>query len=59
MTPSQLNAWMKAMDFNKVRASKELGIARFTLDGYLNGKQPIPRYIELACEALSLRWKQP
>jgi len=58
MTPSQLEAWMKAMDFNKVKASKELGIARRTLDTYLNGTYPIPRAIELACEALSLRWKR-
>jgi len=49
---------MDSLGFNKVKASKELGIARFTLDGYLNGKQPVPRYIELACEALSLRWKR-
>lgn len=49
---------MKAMDFNKVKASKELGIARRTLDTYLNGTYPIPRAIELACEALSLRWKR-
>jgi len=58
MNPSQLKHWMDSLGFNKVKASKELGIARFTLDGYLNGKQPVPRYIELACEALSLRWKR-
>lgn len=57
MTPTQLQSWMKSLDLNKVRASKELGIARRTLDTYLNGKYPIPLTVSLACEALSLRWK--
>lgn len=57
MTPDQLRTWMESLGLNKVRASSELGITRMTLDKYLReGK--IPRYIELACEALSLRWQK-
>lgn len=58
MTPTQLEAWMKSLGLNKIKAAKEIGISRRTLDTYLDGTYPIPRTVELACEALSLRWKQ-
>ena len=58
MTPTQLEQWIKSLGLNKVKASKELGIARRTLDTYLNGTYTIPLTVELACEALSLRWQK-
>lgn len=58
MTPTQLKHWMDSLGFHKSGAASALGISRTTLDGYLAKKHPIPIYIELACEALSLRWQK-
>jgi hypothetical protein len=58
MTPTQLETWMASLDLNKLNAAKELDIGRARLDRFLAGTSPIPRHIELACEALSLRWKR-
>jgi len=55
MTPATLTAWMNRLGFNKAQACASLGIARTTLDRYLDGSSPIPRLVELACEALEKR----
>jgi hypothetical protein len=44
---------MARLHFNKTKASAELGIARTTLDRYLDGSVTIPRYIALACAAIA------
>ena len=54
MTPASLTDWMARLGYNKSGAAEALGIARNTLDGYLQGKQPIPKTVALACAALSL-----
>lgn len=53
MKPASLAAWMRRLDLNKVQASEKLGVARTTLDRYLSGETEIPRYVALACAALS------
>jgi transcriptional regulator with XRE-family HTH domain len=57
MTPETLSAWMQRLHFTKKEAALALGISRPTLDRYLNGDKPIPKYIELACIALANDWR--
>ncbi len=53
MAPASLAAWMARLHINKVEASAALGIARSTLDRYLDGSVRIPLYIALACAAIA------
>jgi transcriptional regulator with XRE-family HTH domain len=53
MTADQLYAWRLASHFSKRRAAILLGVARNTYAAYESGKHPIPRYIMLACGAIS------
>jgi transcriptional regulator with XRE-family HTH domain len=55
VTPANLLAWMERLGLSKSRAASELGMARSTLDRYLNGSVTIPRYIELACDAVEAK----
>lgn len=52
MTPASLTAWMGRLSLNKVEAALSLGIARSTLDRYLDGSVKIPPSIALACAAV-------
>ena len=53
MTPQSLTAWMTRLRLNKSEAASSLGIARTTLDRYLDGSVRIPLYIGLACAAVA------
>lgn len=53
MTPASLLAWMERLHFNKVEAANRLGIARTTLDRYLDGRNEIPHVVALACAAIA------
>lgn len=53
MTPASLTAWMTRLHFTKSQACRELGMARSTLDRYLDGSTDIPHYIALACAAIA------
>jgi hypothetical protein len=44
---------MDGLLWDKQTAAARLGIARTTLNRYLDGEQPIPRVVELACYALA------
>jgi hypothetical protein len=43
---------MDGLLWDKQTAAARLGIARTTLNRYLDGEQPIPKLVELACYAL-------
>lgn len=53
MTPASLTAWMAKQNLNKVETAATLGIARSTLDRYLDGRTEIPRLVALACAAVA------
>ncbi len=53
MTPEELYAWRMANNLSKREAASALGVARNTFRAYEMGKHLIPRYIALACQAIS------
>lgn len=53
MTPASLTAWMARQKLNKVETAAALGIARTTLDRYLDGRTEIPKLVALACAAVA------
>jgi DNA-binding XRE family transcriptional regulator len=53
MTPDELAQWRTSIAFSKRQAAEALGLSRMTFRAYETGKQPIPRYIELAVRSLS------
>ena len=52
MTPDELIQWRTSIALSKSQAAETLGLARNTFRAYETGKQPIPRYIELAVMAV-------
>ena len=52
MTAADLTAWMTAHRYNKSQLAEALGIARSTLDRYLDGSVSVPKVVRLALIAL-------
>ena len=52
MKPATLEHWMAHLGLNKSEAAASLGIARTTLDRYLDGRTLIPLVVALACAAI-------
>lgn len=53
MTSDQFIQWREALNLSKTEASAAIGICPNTLRAYESGRHLIPRYIALACEAVS------
>lgn len=52
MTPNELTLWRERMGYSTRRACEALGCSREALARWERGDSRIPRYIELACEAV-------
>ena len=52
MTPASLKNWRKQLGYSRAAAARELGCAVNSIRAWETG-QKIPRYIELACIAIS------
>lgn len=53
-TAQTLIAWRERMGYSQRDACEELGCSRTALGQWEQGKQPVPRYIGLACAALAM-----
>ena len=53
MTPASFIAWRDRNGFNVVAASRALGCSRRAIQSWEAGKTRIPRYVALACAAIS------
>jgi plasmid maintenance system antidote protein VapI len=54
MTAADLEAFHRRMGWNRTRLARELDISDKRVRRLLDGRQPIPRYIALACTAMAL-----
>lgn len=52
MTPTDLHAWRKRLDFTQVEAADALGRSRRSYQRLEDGTAPISRETELACAAI-------
>jgi len=55
MTPRQLTNWRKRLGLSQAAAAKLMGISLRTYTRYERGEWPVPKLVELACEALTAR----
>lgn len=46
-------AWRRWMGWSQDQAGKHLGLSKRTVQLYEKGRQPVPKTVELACEALT------
>ena len=53
MTPDDLTAWRISLGLQRLEAAALLGLSPGAWTSYQNGRTVIPRYIALACAALS------
>ena len=55
MTPTDLRAWRKRLGITRAVAAGLLGMSARGLAHYEDGDRPIPRVVDLACEAVEKR----
>lgn len=55
MSPQEFTLWRSLLAINKSEASRLLGLAPNTVTAYEKGRVKIPRYVALACAAVSGR----
>ena len=57
MTPDQIRAWRKALDFSQAEAARALDVPVQTLRAWEAGRYPVKhgRVLALACGALARR----
>lgn len=55
MSPHEFTLWRNLLSINKTEAARLLGLAPNTVTAYEKGRVPIPRYVALACTAVSSR----
>ncbi len=53
MTSTGFAEWRARFGWSKAEAARRLGLSRNSVIDYEAGKIRIPRYVELACEALA------
>ena len=53
MTPANFSQWIERHHFSNVAAAKALGCGVNTITNYTKPGAKIPRYIALACAAIS------
>lgn len=53
MTAQSLKDWRKRLGLSQTKAAEELGCGRRSLQQWESGANQIPKYIALACAAVS------
>lgn len=53
MTPASLKAWRARHKLSRRAAAEQLGCGERSIRNWEGGVNPIPRYIALACAAIS------
>lgn len=58
MSPADFLAWRRRLGLTQHQAAEALGMSRAMIANYEGEKYPIPRVVELACEALEARFSR-
>lgn len=55
MTPADLRAFRKRLGLTQTEAAEAMGLTKQAIYLYESGRNPIPRLVELACEAIEAK----
>ena len=58
MDPWDFKKWRRKLKYSQFEAAEELGLTRAAIQNWERETVPISEVVELACEELTLRWKQ-
>lgn len=53
MTPEALRSWRERLGLSQYKAAEQLGCSRNAYIGWESGKNRVPLYIALACQAIA------